>query len=743
MWKRGGRSSALDRAQALLSAKRTSGGGAESAPEPAATTRGHAGAVGGSVKTRSAPPNTHTLLSDLSDLSSVSSAPEHGADGAGSAAAGKTQGDSTKDLRPQSSLGGGGSRFLKKAPPPAINSSYSPVSKSQMQQEPEPRYVSSSQRGSQNAALSRLAQIESRIRSRKQAGQGLKPAENQTSDMGIPPPPAAQSVETSVQLSAAQSSSDQSLKGKLFLKNNTTAAVNNSNAAAAAAAAASQQGPDVGVRSRSRAADAVVPSAGLETKSVRVVSGVSLESDEEDMRKLLGESLDSIDNSFLIPGRPADKMLSKSHRKVHSTPPPAAVPPSSSSNTAPPRSPASPSRRSSPFRFTGQAQARFSPSLLSPSPSPPRVSPSPLGRLHSPHRAQSPQRPLSSMSGRSEVLSLEELFPVGPGSEDPHSERSTVSSEDFKINVMTLDDLGFTEETPVKERGVSAPVPGPPNRHQLPRLKEEEEEQQMKEEDLLDYQSDFESESRTEPNYSTSQVSEHLQGNGDGEEVVSEVREQASDLDVSRGRTEDDYSSAFSDTGHSYTSQTSDHSQTLSRNRDSRSSRSSVSHGSRTLSHQSRRRASTRKVLKEAAVQTQSNPLVHTWPGVATVGPAVGMTYMDPSPVLTHTLSAEMVQALSTFNPAVFALNELLKQQLAMTRRFIESSRHLHSSLVKSLEPPNYRYTTLEDTKEYIRKHRPPKLTMEEALEEVLQEIRLPTQTNDCPSLLNQPRASY
>lgn len=42
----------------------------------------------------------------------------------------------------------------------------------------------------------------------------------------------------------------------------------------------------------------------------------------------------------------------------------------------------------------------------------------------------------------------------------------------------------------------------------------------------------------------------------------------------------------------------------------------------------------------------------------------------------------------------------MLKQQLAMTRRFIESSSHRHSSLVQSLGPPNYRYTTLEDTKE-------------------------------------------
>lgn len=91
---------------------------------------------------------------------------------------------------------------------------------------------------------------------------------------------------------SAQSSSDQSLRGKRFLKSSTAVALNNSNTAAAAAAATSPQGPDVGVRSRSRAADA----------TLRVVGGISLESDEEDMKKLLGDSLDSEDKSFLTPG---------------------------------------------------------------------------------------------------------------------------------------------------------------------------------------------------------------------------------------------------------------------------------------------------------------------------------------------------------------------------------------------------------------------------------------------------------
>uniref|UniRef100_UPI0037E965AD uncharacterized protein C19orf44 homolog n=1 Tax=Semicossyphus pulcher TaxID=241346 RepID=UPI0037E965AD len=698
MWKRGGRSSALDRAQALLSAKRNSRGDVQ---ESTGKTRAHAVVVGGSAITRSALPNTHNLFSDLSDLSSVSSAPEHAVGTLGSAAVGRIQereGDSTRDFRPQSSLGGGGSRFLKKAPPPATNTSHVP----------EPRYVSSSQRGSQNAALSRLANIESRLRSRTQAqeqvGQGPKPAENLTSVLGISPPPAAQSLEGPVHLSA-QSSSDQSLKGKRFLKNNTAVAVSKTDAAAAKFL----KGPDAGVRSRSKAAG--------------VVTGVSLESDEEDMKKLLGDSLDSMDNSFFKPGRPSstrtgDKMLSKSSPKVDSIPPPAA----SSSNAATPQSPVSPSRRSSPFRFTGQAQAHFSPSALSPSPSPPHVSPSPPRRLTSPHRAGSPQRSLSSMSGRSEVMSLEELFPVRSSAEDPQSEISEVSSEDFKINVMTLDDLvpanlGVTKETPGEKAGAKhkAPDPGSQKRHQLPRLKKENKEQLQEEEDVLDYQSDFESLSRTDPDNSNSQVSEHLQGHGGEKEVVSEVKDRTSDSDVSQGRTEEDYSSSFSDTSRSYTSQSSDRSQTLGRSRDSRSYRSSVSHNSRP-----RIRASTRTDLKDAAVQTQSDPLAYTRPaGMATLDPAVGMAHM-----VANTLSAEMVEALSTFNPAAYALNEILKQQLAMTRRFIESSRHLHSSLVQSLEPPNYRYTTLEDTKEFIRKKRPPKLTVEEAIDEVMQEMK-------------------
>ncbi|XP_041646495.1 uncharacterized protein C19orf44 homolog [Cheilinus undulatus] len=696
MWKRGSRSSALDRAEALLSAKRNNRGVAESVQESAARLRALTDTVDGHRIARTAPPNTQIILSDLSDLSSVSLCPEPEAATVGSAAVGRTKGPeegTTRDVRPQSSLGLGGSRFLKKTSQPATNSNY----------EPQPRCVSSSQRSSQKAALNKLAQIESRIRSRtqaqEQAGWGSKSGEKLTSDLEISPPPAAKSLEAPVQLSA-KSSSDQSLGGKRFLKNTTAVAAKSSDAA------------DGGFRSRSRVAEGGFPLTSFKTKSVGRVSSVNLESDEEDMKKLLGDSLDSMDNSFSIPVRPssertANKMLNKRSPNVDPT---AAT---SSSITVPPRSPGSPSCRSSPFRFTGQAKAHFSPSVLSLSPSPPRQDSS--------QRAGSPQRSLSSMSGRSEVMSLDDLCPLRSSAQDPQSEMSEVSTEDFKINVMTLDDLvpaflGVNEDTPGDKSEAKHGA-----LQQLQTIKEQkEDERQQTEEDLVDYQSDFESESRKDPEKSASQVSEHLQGHGDEEEVISEVNERSSDSDVPHGRTEDDYSSTFSDTSRSYTPGSADHSQTVSRSRDSKYSRSSVSKDSR-----SRRRESTKKVLREKEAQTQPDPLAGTLPtGIPTLDPAEGMAYTYPSPMVTHTLSAERVDALSTFNPAAFALTEILKQQLTMIKWFMDSSRQLYLNQVKSLGPPDYRYTTLEDTLENIRKQRSPKPTLEEAMEEVMKEMK-------------------
>uniref|UniRef100_A0A146SP10 Carboxyl-ester lipase n=1 Tax=Fundulus heteroclitus TaxID=8078 RepID=A0A146SP10_FUNHE len=709
MWKVSGRSSALERAQALLSARRSSrgdgggggGGGRGSTHDSPTKTQG------GSFKTRSVPPNSHTLFSDLSDLSSDSSVSERAADAPSPANAREKPGkkaESTKDLRPQSSLGEG-SRFLKKAPKPA-NSSHSPVRRDQAQPAVEPRYVSSSQRGSQAPALRRLAEIESRVRRRRQelekAKQATAAAPSLTADLEISPAAAIQNMEASEELSA-QSDSDQSRKENSFLKKTRAGAAERANTARPDAT----NSAEAGVKSTSRAADPVLHFGGLERTPRRIMSGVSLESDEEDIKKLLGDSIESI--SILGPGRVSavkrpHRTLSSHNKRVESPASPAAAHPSSPSNSAPARSPLFSSHGSSPFRFTGQAKARFSPSVLSPSPSPPPAPPSHPDRL---------QRSHSSSSSHAEVLSLEELFPVEPASEDPRSHLSSVSSEDFKINVMTLDELipafpGTASEMPGKQNQnkMAGPAPGSNSRHQQsPR--EEEEEEEEEEEVVPDYQSDFDSDS------STRQVSEHLgDDDDDGAEGRSEVRQEVAGSERSHKNT-DDYSSVFSEPTHSSVSRTLDGSQ---RSESFSRSRTSLTHSSQSSPQPPRRRASARRNLKDAAVQTQPGPLADPWSaGMPPLDPMVGRIYMKPTPAPPHTVGAERLEAISTFDPAVFALNEVLKQQLAMTKQFMDRSEYLHSCLLRSLEPPNYRYTTLEETLQNICKHRHPKPTVEKA----------------------------
>lgn len=215
MWKVSGRSSALDRAQALLSARKSSGGGGSVLDPPTQT-------QGGSFQTRPVPPKSHALLFELSDLSSDSSAAEHGAEAAtpvNTQHHPEKKDKSSKDVSPQSPLGEG-SRFLKKAPKPA-NSSHSPVCRNQSQPVVEPRYVSSSQRGSQTPAWRRLAEIDRRVRSRKieleRAKQSTAADLSLASDVETSPAAAFRNADASVELSA-RSDSDRSQRGNRFLK---------------------------------------------------------------------------------------------------------------------------------------------------------------------------------------------------------------------------------------------------------------------------------------------------------------------------------------------------------------------------------------------------------------------------------------------------------------------------------------------------------------------------------------------
>lgn len=87
--------------------------------------------------------------------------------------------------------------------------------------------------------------------------------------------------------------------------------------------------------------------------------------------------------------------------------------------------------------------------------------------------------------------------------------------------------------------------------------------------------------------------------------------------------------------------------------------------------------------------------------------PALGAAYVDPVPVAGQLLSADALEALSARSPAALALHELLRQQLNLTRGFVDASRRLHAALLRGLDAEDWRYHSLEEAREFIRQHRP------------------------------------
>ncbi|XP_059172262.1 uncharacterized protein C19orf44-like [Physella acuta] len=98
-----------------------------------------------------------------------------------------------------------------------------------------------------------------------------------------------------------------------------------------------------------------------------------------------------------------------------------------------------------------------------------------------------------------------------------------------------------------------------------------------------------------------------------------------------------------------------------------------------------------------------------------------GLQYVDPLPVATHVISADALEALTAYSPNMLALQEMMKAQLDLIKNFVAIQHRIYQSCMDGLNY-NHKYTTLEETKEYIREHRKPTLTFKEALQLVEEE---------------------
>ncbi|ELU06445.1 hypothetical protein CAPTEDRAFT_215105 [Capitella teleta] len=106
------------------------------------------------------------------------------------------------------------------------------------------------------------------------------------------------------------------------------------------------------------------------------------------------------------------------------------------------------------------------------------------------------------------------------------------------------------------------------------------------------------------------------------------------------------------------------------------------------------------------------------------------MSHVDPTPIAAHVVSSEALETMTAYSPNVLLLNDMMKQQLNMTNQFLDSQKRLYGSLVQSLfgaegSMVSEKYTTMAEYKQYVKKHKKPVISFEEALRQVKDEMGL------------------
>ncbi|XP_030073651.1 uncharacterized protein C19orf44 homolog [Microcaecilia unicolor] len=691
MHRSGIRSAALARAQAQLSGQRVPTGPKDSTDE----LQEYMNTL--NKKTSALKQNKISIpgLSDLSDLSVDDSETEKI----------KRNENLKQEVKETENVGQaspGHSRFLKKKQT-VTEKPVSIAGSMIVQEEKQPVAQHSSSKARSSVALRKLAEIESKIMNRK-----LGPQLSDTDS----------DLRTSDERPfSVKSSNELNTRGNRFIKKKTYSNEK------LASGTNQEWGEKKGIQTKEKAT--------AETKQVQI----TLESEDEEIRKLIESSMAFSDEDqkwWKLPSPVKPEMESFINNQTKNIP----------------QTPSPPSR-GSPHRTVYKSTSVLSLGSLpratsrvnSRSPSPPsRGSPRRSWRAHSfASRSPSPSvrssltsassprmkpggRNGGSSSQQNKIKSLDDLFSKASMTEDLDSE----NSNDFKMNILSLDDLQpitqadaleATEAEESEEKTEKVAWATMPSEEPKPasQIGKKFPEQPKTVACLKGKHPASDSESPSSRDEET-EISEHL----NGDSTVSITKEQPSKLDSS---TTDGVHSAYSeDFEKSATlsdSESNDYNTSRSDDIVGKSAGKCKKYKDSSLASKRAARPSQpavrwaeevrRVTAREAAVQTTDPGFTYHWSnmdGTAVLGPHLGTTYMDPAPIASHVVSPDAVEALTVYSPATLALNDMLRQQLMLVKQFMDISRHLHLSLLQSLEDETYHYITLEETQEYIKCHR-------------------------------------
>ncbi|XP_077331612.1 uncharacterized protein C19orf44 homolog [Lithobates pipiens] len=454
------------------------------------------------------------------------------------------------------------------------------------------------------------------------------------------------------------------------------------------------------------------------------------ESEEEEMLQLVGSSVEfsEADEKWLKmpkpPRTPSPPSRLTPRRNLHRSPSALGFfsprrPPSRFSS----RTPSPPSHGTPRYPRRTHSLIRFGSRSPSPSVRSSLTSNSPRPRLG--RRSRTP------LSQRSDFKSLDELFSRA-------DDLSSSSSNDFKLNIMSLDELAPAAETEELEEKMHI--------SSIPMKSANEKPKERKQALITDHR---------EPSHHKDAKTFMRQKSSSDEESALEVHTETNKSDVSKHRHKDrsrseHYSQERPDETTIHSAYSEDFEDSVPSDSELRSSYSSYTlpkslsfDSSLSSSHsypqpsQSKQKTQShitqRVVLRETSVQTNDAEFGYSWPQ-ATIGfgPLAPSIAVEPASVVSHVVTPELIEALTTYSPMALALNDMLKQQLLLTRTFVDMARQFYLSTVKSLESESYQYTTLEDTKKYIKQHKSHKWRDEQR-----EEINIPgdhKQSGECGS---------